>query len=70
MRYGLWINVKNGGYIWGEGANNVRTLKNRARNVNASSFIYDHARDVKVWRRDADGTEAYDDKTYRYLGGK
>lgn len=64
MRYGLWINVKKGGHIWGEGANNVRTLKQIARKLNASSFIYDHARDIKVWHRNADGTEEYDDKTY------
>lgn len=66
MRYGLWFEVVGGRFIYATGANNIVSLKRIARKYGTRTFIYDNARDIKVWHRDLDGVEEYDDRTYRY----
>jgi hypothetical protein len=66
MRYGLWFEAVGGRFVYATGANNVVSLKHIAREYGTRTYIYDHARNIKIWHRDLDGVEEYDDKTYRY----
>ncbi len=61
MRYSLWINVMEGKYIYCSEATHIEVLKDLARSLIAASYIFDHVRNIKVWHRDADGTEVSDD---------
>lgn len=57
MRYVLWINVKEGVYIYAMPSNSTRTLKRLARKLTVDSYIFDHLLNIKVWHRYADGKE-------------
>lgn len=60
MRYSLWVNVLKDKYIHYAQATNIEILQDLAREVVLGSYIYDHVRHIKLWQRDADGTEVYD----------
>lgn len=61
MRYSLWVNVLKDKYIHCAQATNIEILQDLAREVVLGSYIFDHVRHIKVWHRNADGTEVSED---------